>query len=87
MAKQTQLNSSQHLELAWSENGDYLYATGDVSLSVFARRELKSHRHAKSVVHDKEISLVHILGHSSLLATVGLDGFLRVWRVSDGALQ
>lgn len=58
VAKQTQLNSTQHLELAWSENGDYLYAAGDVSLSVFARRDLKTQRHARSVIHDKEISFV-----------------------------
>jgi hypothetical protein len=46
------------LELAWSENGDYLYVAGDFSLSVFARCDLKTHKHAFSVAHEKEISLV-----------------------------
>jgi WD40 repeat protein len=75
------------LELTWSENGDYLYVAGDVSLSVFARRDLKTHKHAKSVVHEKEISLVQVLAHKSLLATIGIDGILKTWRASDGALQ
>ena len=45
------------------------------------------HKHARSVVHDKEISFVRVLSHKNLLVTVGLDQYLKIWRTKDAELQ
>ena len=86
VAKPTQIGSTQHLELAWHETGEYLYVAGDCSLTVVARREINARKPAKSVIHDKEISHVCVLTNR-LLATVSLDQVIKVWQSQDAYLQ
>ena len=84
-AKPTQLGSAQRMELAWHESGEYLYVSGDCSLTVICRRELTVRKHAKSVIHEKDITHVCMLTNL-LLATVSLDHVIKVWQPKDAFL-
>jgi WD40 repeat protein/DNA-binding SARP family transcriptional activator/tRNA A-37 threonylcarbamoyl transferase component Bud32 len=73
--------------LDWSPSGDVFATEGSDGSGVVDIRDVETGRSLRSFPgHDGDITDVAFSADGSMLATTGVDGFLKVWDPSDGAL-
>ena len=74
-------------QLDWSPTGDVFVTEGSDGSGVVDIRDVETGRSIRSFPgHDGDVTDVAFSPDGSMLATTGVDGFLKVWDPSDGAL-